>query len=365
MQRILRLLAPLALLLAAIALVACGGDDSKDTGGTAVKSDNAQDILAQTFSADNSKKVESGKVDVSIKLNASGAGTESLQGPVDVKLSGPFQSQGKGKVPKFDMDFEFNGAGQNIKGSVTSTGDKGFVGFNGQDYAVDEATFKQFTDGYLQSQNSQTSPTNLKSLGIQPQNWLKDPKVDGDSDVGGTDTVKITGAVDLPKMLADVNTFLGKAGSLGIPNAGTLPSKLTDDQIKQVEDAVKSSTVEIETGKDDSILRRMAVKLSVEDPQGSGGKADIDFDISLTDIGEDQTVEAPSDTKPLNDLLGQLGGLGGLGALGGGSSGSSGSGSSGASGGVDQDAAQKYTQCIEDAGSDTAKLQDCADLLGG
>src|SRR4051812_16297393 len=106
----MRLLAPLALLLAAVALVACGGDDKADTGGTAVKSDNAQEILTQTFASDSSKKVESGKIEVNLKLDATGAGTESLQGPVDVKLSGPFQSQGKGKVPKFDMDFEFNGA---------------------------------------------------------------------------------------------------------------------------------------------------------------------------------------------------------------------------------------------------------------
>src|SRR5205085_6614296 len=102
-----------------------------------------------------------------------------------------------------------------------------------------------------------TAPTNLKSLGITPQDWLKDPKVDGDSDVGGTNTVKITGTVDVPKMLADINTFLGKAGSLGIPNSSSLPQKLTPAQIKQVQDAVKTSTVEIETGKDDSILRRM------------------------------------------------------------------------------------------------------------
>ncbi len=359
MQRILRLLAPFALLLAAIALVACGGDDKSSTGGTAVKSDNAEDILAQTFSGANGKKVKSGKIDLTATINASGAGT-NLNGPIDIKLSGPFQSLGKGKVPKFDMALEFTGAGQNIKAGAVSTGDKGFINFNGQAYAVDDATFKQFADGYIQAQkNPQSSPTNLKSLGLNPQNWLKDAKVDGDSNVGGTDTVKVTGTVDVPKLLTDVNTFLSKAGSLGIPNAGTLPSKLTDAQVKQVEDAVKTSSVEIETGKDDSILRRMAFKLSVVDPQGSGSKADIDFDISLTDIGEDQSVQAPSNTKPLNDLLGSLGGLGGLGALGGSSSGSSGSSGSGTSSAN----ADKYTQCVKDAGSDTSKLQDCSKFL--
>jgi hypothetical protein len=355
LQRILRLLAPLSLLLAAMALVACGGGGS-DTGGKEVSStSDPQKILDDTFSAGD-KKIESGKFDLTMKINATGGGS-TLSGPIDVKLGGPFQSQGKGKVPKFDIDLEFSGAGQNIKASATSTGDKGFIGFNGQDYAVSDDVFKQFADGYTQAQSqNKSSGGTLKELGITPQDWLKDPKVDGASSVGGTDTVKISGAIDVPAMLSDINTLLSKAGSLGIPNTGTLPSELTDDQIKQVEDAVKTADVEIETGKDDSILRRIAFTLAIEDPTGSGGKADIDFDLSLTNLGEDQEVSEPSDTKPLNDLLSQFGGLGALGGLSGGSG--SGSGSGGGS-----DAAAKYTACVQDAGTDQSALEKCADLL--
>jgi hypothetical protein len=351
----MRLLAPLALLLAAMALVACGGDD-KDTGGKAVSStSDPQKILDDTFSGGD-KKVESGKFDLTVKLNATGGGS-TLNGPIDVKLGGPFQSEGKGKVPKFDIDLEFSGAGQNIKAGATSTGEKGFIAFNGQEYAVPDDVFKQFSQGYVQAQSeNKSSKGTLKELGISPQNWLKDPKADGDSTVGDTDTVKVTGDIDVPAMLDDINTLLSKAGSLGIPNTGQLPSKLTDEQIKQVEDAVKSASVEIETGKDDSILRRIAFTLAIEDPAGSGGKADIDFELSLTDLGEDQEVSEPSDTKPLNELLGQFGGLGGLGAL---------TGGSGGGGGASSDAAAKYSECVQKAGSDQTELQKCADLLTG
>jgi hypothetical protein len=356
LQRILRLLAPLALLLAAVVLVACGGGGS-DTGGKAVSStSDPQKILDDTFSGTD-KKVESGKFALTIKLNATGGGS-TLNGPIDVKLGGPFQSEGKGKVPKFDIDLEFSGAGQNIKAGAASTGDKGFISFNGQDYAVSDAVFKQFSQGYTQAQSqNQKSGGTLKDLGISPQDWLKDPKVEGDSSVGGTDTVKVTGAIDVPAMLNDINTLLSKAGSLGIPSTGTLPSKLTDDQIKQVEDSVKTADVEIETGKDDSILRRIAFTLAIEDPQGSGGKADVDFDLSLTELGQDQEVSEPSNTKPLDDLLGQFGGLGALGGL----AGSSGSSSS--SSGASSDAAAKYTDCVNSAGTDTNALEKCADLL--
>lgn len=355
----MRLLAPLALLLAAIALVACGGDDSAVKGGKEVSSDDPGKILAQTFT--NDAKIESGKVDLKFHLDVSGvpASSSSVNPPIDLTLSGPFQSLGKGKVPKLDLAFAFkftdaNKKAQTIDAGATSTGDKGFVNFRGQDYALDDATFKQLQDS-LKDPSAQ-SPLDLKALGLTPQDWLQDPQVDDGSSVGDTDTVKVSGSVDVPKLLADVNTFLSKAGSLGIPNAGQLPSELTAEQISQVEKAVKSSSVEIETGKDDSILRRMAFKLGIEDPAGSGGKADLDFEISLTELGEDQSVEAPSDTKPITELVSQLGGLGGLGGIGGGAS-------SGGASGVDQEAVQKYSQCLQKAGGDKDKQQKCSELI--
>ena len=355
MQRIYRHFALLALLIAALVFVACGGGD-EDTGGQPVESDDVNTILEQTFSEEGDKKVDSGKLDLSMEVNATGGGS-TLQGPVNITLGGPFQSEGEGKVPSFDMDLTFEGAGQNIEAGMTSTGDKGFVAFNGQEYAVSDEVFKQFTAGYEQAQEEQKSEqTSLAELGIEPQKWLKDATNEGDSEVGGTETVKITGAVDVPVMLQDVNDLLSQASSLGVPNTGQLPSQLTEEQIAQVEQAVKSASVEIETGKDDSILRRMAFTLALEDPAGSGGTADITFDLSLTELNEDQEISEPEDTKPFDELLGQLGGLGGLGALGG-------AGASGSSGGASSDATAEYSQCVADAGSDVQKAQECASLL--
>ena len=315
MQRILRHLAPLALLIAALALVACGGGD-EETGGTAVEGDDPQAILEQTFGSEGDKKVDSGKIDLSMTINATGGGS-TLQGPVNVSLTGPFQSQGEKEVPQFDLDVSFEGAGQNIQAGATSTGDKGFVNFMDQEYAVSDEVFQQFKTGFEQAAEEQTEETTFEQLGISPQNWLTEASNEGDSTVGDTETVKITGQVDVPAMLADVNTLLSQAGTLGIPNTGQLPTKLTDEQIAQVEEAVKAADVEIETGKEDSILRRMAFTLSLEDPAGSGGTADVEFDLSLTDLNEDQEIAEPENTKPFDELLGQLGGLGGLGALGG------------------------------------------------
>ncbi len=369
MQPILRVMAPLALLIAALALVACGGSSKKDTGGTPVSAGtDVNTILDKTFSA-NGKKVDSGKVDLRLKANVSGGGS-SLQGPIEVAVSGPVQSEGKTKLPKFDLNLSVKGipGTPEIQAGVENTGSKAFVNFKGTEYVLGDDVYKQFKQSYetaaskSPSSSSSSSSTSLSKLGINPKAWLKDPKVDGDSSVGGASTVKITGGIDVNKLLDDVNAALAKAGSLGLSGATpNLPTKLTQAQKDAVAKAITSADVTIETGKDDSILRRLSFVMGIQDPRGGGGKADIDFDISLTGLNESQSFPEPGNAKPFAQLMSQLGGLGGLGALGG--LGGSGSGGSSSSGGASAKKAQAYAQCVQAAGSDQTKLRDCASKL--
>jgi hypothetical protein len=273
---------------------------------------------------------------------------------------------GAQKLPKFKMDVAFTGSGQNIKAGATSTGDRGFVNFNNTDYAVSDQVFKQVQAGYEQAQkeaaNEQTKEQpSLATLGIDPRKWLTGAKNEGEAKVGDADTIRITGGVDVPKLLDDVNTALNKASQLGLQDSGRVPQRLTDEQRKQIEEGVKDLRVEIYTGKEDTTLRRMVVDLAVEQKQGAqaqSGKLKLDF--SLTDLNEDQEIVAPKSTKPFDELLGQLGGLGGLG----GSAGSgSGPGDSNGGASADPKKLEEYTQCITDAGSDTAKASECAALL--
>ena len=349
-------------LLALIALVAafaagCGGGGSSEPSAD---SDTSVDqVLKDTFSGQ--KKVDSGKLDLSLKLDVQGSSDSQLQGPISLKLSGPFQTQGKGKLPKFAMDAAFAGAGQSIKAGLTSTGDKAFVNFQGTDYAVSDQVFQQFKAGYEQAQKQSADKGNqqsLATLGIDPRRWLTDPRNAGEAKVGDTDTIKITGGVDVNKLLDDVNTALDKARNLGVEGSDQLPEKLTDQQKQQAADAIKDLKVEIYTGKDDTTLRRMVVAMNVDGGQQGSGTLTLDF--QLLDLNEDQSIEAPSGAKPFDQLLGQLGGLG-LGGAGGSGSGSGSSGSG--SGGASAEQLKKYSDCITAAGSDTAKQQQCADLL--
>ena len=354
------LLLVLAALLAAL-VAGCGGGDGE--GASADEDSSVDQVLKDTFSG--KKKVESGKLDLSLKIDVQGSSDSQLQGPITLSLTGPFQTQGKGKLPQFDIDAAFEGAGQSLKAGVTSTGEKAFVNFQGTDYAVSDQVFQQFKAGYEQAQKQSADKGNqqsLATLGIDPRRWLTDPKNEGEAKVGDTDTIKITGGVDINKLLDDVNTALDKARGLGVQGSDQLPEKLTDQQKQQAADAIKDLKVEIYTGKEDTTLRRMVVNTTVEAPD-NGGTGTLSLDFQLLDLNEDQSIEAPSGAKPFDQLLGQLGGLGLGGAGGTGGSGSSGDGGGSGSGGASADDLKKYSDCVTEAGSDTAKAQKCAELL--
>jgi hypothetical protein len=108
-------------LVAMAGLTACGGDEASE-------STDVDKLLTDTFSG--SKEIKSGIFDLAVKVDVKG-GNSQVQGPINLKLAGPFESQGKGKLPKFDMDAQFDGAGQSIKAGVMTTGEKAFVNFNG------------------------------------------------------------------------------------------------------------------------------------------------------------------------------------------------------------------------------------------
>ncbi len=351
----------LALLAVLAALVAgCGGGDGD--GASADEDSSVDQVLEDTFSG--KKKVDSGKLDLSLKIDVQD-GSSQVQGPISLSLKGPFQTQGKGKLPQFDIAAAFEGGGQNFTAGLTSTGDKAFVNFQETDYAVSDQVFQQFRAGYEQAQKQSAEKNDqqsLATLGIDPRRWLTDAKNAGEAKVGDTDTIKISGGVDVAKLLEDVNRALEKARSLGVEGSDSLPEQLTEEQKKQAADAIKDLSVDIYTGKDDTTLRRMVVDMAVDAEDGGQKTAGtLTLDFQLLDLNEDQSIEAPSDAKPFDQLLGQLGGLG----LGGGGAGSSGSGSgSGSSGaGASAEDLKKYSDCVTEAGSDTAKAQKCAELL--
>jgi hypothetical protein len=352
-----------ALTLSLISLVAAG------CGGGGGNSDDARSLINKAFSNSISS------ADMTLSIQAKVNGVAQLQQPVSLKIAGPFQSNGKGKLPSFNWQVSVSGGGQAFSGGLVSTGDNAFVNFQGTNYEVGKAQVGQLN----QQLGRQTgSGKTLKDFGIDPQAWVKDPQEQGDENVNGTNTTHVQSSVDVGKMFTDFNKTIQQTGGAMGQSA---PQQLTADQIKKIEEVVKDPKLDIYVGKDDDTIRRLAIQVDFEIPsaqraqfQGAEGGT-LTFSIDFAKVGEKKTITAPANARPISELQQQLGGLGGgLGGLGGsGSSGSGGSatpgaggaGGSGSSGKTPTPAQfEKYSKCLEQANpSDTGAIQKCAALL--
>ena len=345
MDRIRASLALALALCAALLIAACGG------GGN---DEDPEEVLSATFN--NDAKVESGVFDVSLNVEAEG-GDDA--GSFDATLGGPFQSQ-EGQFPAFDVDAEINLSGeQDFSGSggLISTGDAAFVNFQDTDYEVPAQLFDrfatQFTQLQQQSEQGNQDGNLLKSLGIDPTNWVTDLSNEGTEDVEGTETIHISGTADTPKLVEDIKQI-----AENVPQASGQLGAAQLEQLDQLSNIITSADFDFFSGEDDDILRKLEAEIELDPPDSEGApeSVNLDFSVTLSEVNEPQSVSAPSSSQPLGDLLRQFGlGEGALDQLGGGAAGGDASGPS--AGG-----AQAYQECLAQAqGADA--VQQCAELL--
>lgn len=291
------LLVLFALLICAFAVAACGGGDD---GGDV----DVDEVLRQTFGED--KDIKSGRLDVSLRLDAEGLA--QLRGPVTARLSGPFASTGADQLPRFAFEVEANLAGQALKAGATSTGEAGFLSFQGQAYQMSDELFEQFKTGYAEEAKKgedEDEGVSFKSLGVDPQRWLSDPEYVDKQEVGGTETLHLRAGIDLPRLLEDVNRILGRAEQI----QGQRARQLTEEERKQIEESITDADLELWTGEDDKILRRLNVRLKFDVPEERRERAQgltggvIAFDLALGAINDEQKISAPADARPLDELL--------------------------------------------------------------
>jgi hypothetical protein len=361
-----------ALTLAVPVIVAgCGGDDTSDVP--------PQTVIDQTLSNDQS--VSSG--DLSLTLGGSATGDES--GSFDASISGPFQrnADDPAEIPQLDLtgSITAEGAGQSISfdGGVTVTEDNAYLEYGGNAYEVGADNFAQIQElaGEAAAQQTETEGLSFseaftqgceQSLGAQGgdtsacdvdfQGWLGDLSNDGEEEIEGTPTTHISGNLNVDAMVQDL-VELGTA----VPQAASqVPS---EEEIQQATDAISEASFDLYSGVDDSILRGLDFSLSIDtssipEAAGSGIEAvDLNFSLRLGGVNEPQTIEAPSDAQPIDELLGQFGldssALGDLGALGG--SGSPLAPTGGGGGGAGDPNA--YLDCIAEASTPEA-IDACA-----
>jgi len=255
------------LLVAALASLTLGACGSSSSGGG-----NATTLLKQTFSG--SHVVNSGNLSVSLAVTPTGSST--ISGPITLSFGGPFQSLGKGRLPA--------------------------------------ATFQKLESSFAQVGASPggSGSGSLSALGIDPLHWLVNPSVVGKETVGGTETTHIRAGINVAALLADINTFLSKASSLGVSGARSLPKGISDATRSRIVVEVKNPNFEIWTGSVDKTVRKMSIRLTLpvsgQTSSALSGlhSADIGLVLQYADLNRPQSIQAPASVRPFSEFQAKL-----------------------------------------------------------
>jgi hypothetical protein len=277
---------------AALALVpaACGGDDG---GGGATGGGASAEQLLERASKQTAKSA-----DVKFELEASLKGGTDLEGPVKLTFSGPYRSNGAKTPPDLDWKLHAEGDGERFDARVVTTRDNAWVEYEGQTYEVGEQLISSLS---AQLQSQQAEPQDLRSLGAG--DWVEDPEVE-DAEAGGVPTRRVSGDVDVRKVLESVDEVLQKSATAGQP----MP-RLTDRTMDEIEGAVETAHVVVDVGRDDGILRRNTLEVAFDVPEARRESADgieggdVRLLFEQSDVNGDQRVEAPSGARPISELL--------------------------------------------------------------
>jgi len=247
--------------LTLLVLAGCG----TDTGQQASSSSDAAALLKVTMA--NAAKVKAATVDI-----------QASTGQGHARVTGPIVAGDGKSLPKFALAATVSQSSSSKPQAmgVTWTGERGFVMTDGKAYEVPAMLVEQLG-----------STVGTKFTGPLPQleltKWISNPRNAGPATVGGVSTVKITGDVDVAQMSRDLSQL---TGALGVAGGGQL----------DLATAVKNAKVEVYTGADDQILRRIVVHGDVK------GAPSV-LDLTLTKVGQPQPITAPANPRPFTELL--------------------------------------------------------------
>ena len=271
-----------ALAAAALLASACGG------GGT-----DAEDVLAET--ADNLEEIKSGDLSMRLVVTPKGEGAE----PFGFELRGPF-SLTAGEIPEARIAYTQIRGSERGAVMVISTGGKAYVEVAGQTYELPPEEARQLRVAGEELREGE----GLGELGLD--DWIEDPKLSDGGTVGGAETDRIDADVNVAAAAHDL-VALGRGlapGSLG---------RLSDADEQTLERATRSAKLQVFSGDEDRLLRRLVIDIDLgfDVPSelraalGNLVGAQIEFELSVADPNEPVTVQKPENVLPHTELPGR------------------------------------------------------------
>jgi hypothetical protein len=259
----------LGLLLALLAalLFGCGG------GGP----QSANDVLGETSA--NLGKIKSG--DLALELIFSTKDGERA----GFNLEGPFQLR-SGSLPEAQLDYTQIAGDQTATQTFIMTGDTAYVRMAGATFELPPETA-----GQVRSTLGATGGLGVIDL----KGWVQDPGLAAGEEVGGAETDHVTGRLNVATVLTGLVAIASQFG-------GTTPlTPLEGKSAEQVEQAVDRATIDVWTGREDRLLRKLEITIefspAAEQVKSLVGAA-VHFTLGISNPNEQVTIEKPTNVQP-------------------------------------------------------------------
>ena len=262
----------------ALVLAGCGGGD-------------AHDVLGET--AGNLGKIRSGTLHFELVVDPRAAGARN---PFGFKLDGPFALGRGNSLPVLRVAYTQIANGTSATVTIVSTGRKAYVETGGKTYEL----------GPSQTEQLRTAGAQARAAGglaqFPVESWIEDAELSDGGEVGGAETDKISARVDV---VAAANDLLDLARAFG----RDVPA-VRGREAKRLADSVRSSSFELHTGKDDRLLRRLAIDVDfgLDVPQGLRAAlgdlvgAKVRFRLGVDDPNRPVSVPEPQNALPPSAL---------------------------------------------------------------
>jgi hypothetical protein len=270
-------------LVAALALAGCGSTGNDE---------EAADLLERGFSTD----VRSGVVSMDAELELEGV--DQFDEPLRLELEGPVGSVSPTRMPDLDMEFRASGLGQSYEGRVVLTRRNAWVILGDETYEVGEEAWGNVLETL---ESAEEGPTTFAEAGADPLGWVEDAETDGNEQVGGVSTAKVTGRLDVEDILRDLNKFIAEPDE-----------RIPTDAINELSEYLGDVDFEAWVGRD-GIWRRVTSEVEFEVPEEQrdrvggleGGRMEVEME--LDDPNEPVEIEGPAHGRPIDELLRELG----------------------------------------------------------
>jgi hypothetical protein len=240
-------------------------------------SESPQEVLAQT--SQNLGDIKSGDLALNLLFSANGGERAGFD------LAGPFQLRGSAP-PEAQFDYTQIAGEKTVSQAFVLKDGKAYVTIRGVSYELPASTAGQV---------GATLGTSGGLSTIDLTNWVQDPELSDGGEVGGAETDRISGRLNVATVVSGLVAIASQVG-------GTTPlATLSGANAEQVKNAVKDATIDVYTGKDDRLMRKLDVSIdfapAAEKVRNLLG-ASVRFTLEISHPNEPVTVEAPEKSQP-------------------------------------------------------------------